>query len=289
MNEVLLINPRKKKRVVKRRAKKKTATTATKRRRRPTIRKRSARKTTTKRRAPAKRAAARTTTKRKVATMAKRRKRTTTRRKARPRRNPSSVKRYARRAARRSSSALRGLNFKGALKNVAYYQVGMFGSKWLAKRFGGGASEIDPESWGWKEYLQGALGAVATGFLAQMVKPGSGQKVMEGGLSLMVYEMIQNELITGNEWAASQFGEEEDYYGYVPGDVEQDETGRSYLLGEDQQWHELPESVQGSYGSLEPVGPLGSTLEPVGPLGSTLEPVGPLGADDPYRKALLDA
>jgi hypothetical protein len=150
----------------------------------------------------------------------------------------------------------------------------MFGSKWLAKRFGGGASETDPESWGWRQYLQGGLGAVAAAFVANMIKPGCGQKVLEGGVNLMVYEMLQNELIAGSEWAAGQFGEEDDYYGYLPGDVEEDETGRSYLLGQDSQWQELPE---GSYsGSLQPVGPLG-----------VLEPVGPLGDADPYREALL--
>jgi hypothetical protein len=154
----------------------------------------------------------------------------------------------------------------------------MFGSKWLAKRFGGGAMESDPESWTWKTYLQGGLGAAAAAYVMQMIKPGSGQRVLEGGLNLMVYEILQNELIAGNEWATGQFGAEDDeMYSYEPGDVEEDETGKSYLLGEDYQWKPLPEmSVQG----------MGSVLEPVGPLGQ-LEPVGPLGADDVYRKALL--
>lgn len=200
-------------------------------------------------------------------------------------RNPSPRRRTYKRAARRVSSTFRGLNFKGALKNIPYSLVGMFGAKFLAKKFGGGALETDPESWGWKEYLQGALGATATAFLAQTLKPGSGQKVLEGGLTLMAYEMVQNELIAGSEWASGQFGfnaygelggfGEDDDASYLPGDVETDDSGKPYLLGQDYQWRELPE--EGVSGTLQPVGPLG-----------TLEPVGPLGGDDNYRKALLD-
>jgi hypothetical protein len=189
------------------------------------------------------------------------------------------------------------LNFSSALKNLPYYQAGMFASKWMAKRFGGGASELDPDSWGYQEYIKGALGAVAAGFVSQMVKPGSGQRVLEGGLNLMCYEMIQNEFIAPSEWAAGQFGAEEDegihpdYMGmgedpgYLPGDVEEDEQGTTYMLGDDYEWRQLPETGMEGMGVLEPVGPLGQ-LEPVGPLGQ-LEPVGPLGDDDEYRKAIL--
>lgn len=201
-------------------------------------------------------------------------KRRTTRKKRSYLRNPS-PRRYMKRAARSARATFGSLDFKGVLKDVPYYQFGMFASKWIAKRFGGGASETDPASWTYKEYLKGGLGAVAAAFLAQMAKPGSGKKVLAGGINLMIYEMIQNELISGNEWATGQFGYGENP-GYMPGDVEQDESGRSYLLGEDLQWRALPE--EGMQGALEPVGPLGQ-----------LEPVGPLGAVDPYRRALLDS
>lgn len=156
----------------------------------------------------------------------------------------------------------------------------MFGAKWVAKRFGSTANESDPSSWNARSYIQGGLGAVAVGFAAQMIKPGWGQKVLEGGLNIMFYEMIQNELVAPSEWWTNQLGGE-GYYegadegGYEPGDVEQDDTGASYLLGEDLQWRALPsESMSG-------------VLEPVGPLGSVLQPVGPLGGDA-YAKALLD-
>lgn len=166
------------------------------------------------------------------------------------------------------------------MKDVPATQIGMFATKWLAKRFGPDATEIDPESWNWSSYLKGGLGAVLAGFLAQMVRPGMGQKVMAGGLNLMIYKMIQNELIVDSSWASGQFGQEEDYEeGYLPGDVETDASGQPYLLGQDNQWHALPEE-----------GMLGDVLQPVGPLGDVLQPIGPLGGsslDEQYRRALL--
>ena len=201
------------------------------------------------------------------------------RRRAAPRRNPSP---RARAAVRRARSTFAGLNIKGCLKDVPATQLGMFATKWFAKRFGPDATEIDPDSWGWSSYLKGALGAVVAGYLAQTIKPGWGNKVMSGGLNLMFYKMIQNELIAGNAWAEGQFGAQDtEVSAYLPGDVESDAAGQTYLLGEDYQWHPLPEA-----------GMMGEVLEPVGPLGAAeqLLPVGPLGAsdlDEQYRQALL--
>lgn len=206
--------------------------------------------------------------------MARKKKRTTKKRRA-PRRNPTRT----RRAVSRARSTFAGLNFKGALKDVPATQIGMFATKWLAKRFGPEATDLDPDSWNWSSYLKGGLGAVLAGFLAQMIKPGMGQKVMAGGLNLMIYKMIQNELIVDSTWASEQFGAEETYpSGYLPGDVETDAKGTPYLLGEDMQWHQLPDSSVGDV--LEPVGPLGQeSLVPVGPLGDAL--------DNVYRQSLL--
>lgn len=193
-----------------------------------------------------------------------------------PRRNPR--RRTARRAISRARTTFAGLNVKSALKDVPLTQVGMFATKWLAKRFGPDATETDPESWNWSSYLKGGLGAVIAGFLAQTIKPGAGQKVLAGGLNLVVYKLIQNELIAGNDWAENQFGQQDEQEGYQPGDVEDDANGNSYLLGEDRQWHALPQGVGSD--ALQRVGPLGA-LDP-------LSRPGPLG-DDPVAAALLDA
>jgi hypothetical protein len=177
---------------------------------------------------------------------------------------------------------LAGLNFKKVFYDMGYFQAGMFSAKWAAKRFGGGASETDNASWTWRSYIQGGLGATVAAFLMQAIKKGGGQKVLEGGLNLMLYEMIQRELIPGSEWATGQFGQYYDGvedYGYQPGEIETDDSGRTYMLGEDNQWRELPE-----------VSGMGEALVPVGPLGSeALVPVGPLGADDAYAKAFFRA
>lgn len=204
------------------------------------------------------------------------------RRSRKTRRNPSAspARRTYGRAISRAKQTFSGLNVRGALTNLPLTLVGMFASKWAAKRFGeGGAIETDNESWGWANYLKGAVGGVAAAFLMQNFRPGSGQKVLEGALSLMAYQIVQRELIPQSEWATNQFGAETvDAQTYEPGDVDTDAQGTAYMLGEDYQWHALPETTMGE--QLQPVGPLG--------LGEDLQPVGPLGSvDDKYRQALL--
>jgi hypothetical protein len=203
-------------------------------------------------------------------------KRSSSKKRKAPRRNPR--RRTYRRAVSRARSTFAGLNIKSALKDVPLTQVGMFATKWLAKRFGPDATETDPDSWNWSSYLKGGLGAVIAGFLAQTIKPGAGQKVLAGGLNLVVYKLIQNELIADNDWAEEQFGAGQEE-GYLPGDVEDDEYGNSYLLGEDEQWHQLPEA--GVMGEMQRVGPLGE----MGAM-EKLTPPGPLG-DDAVADAML--
>lgn len=169
-----------------------------------------------------------------------------------------------------------------ALKSVPLTQLGMLGAKWMAKRFNGG-THTDPETWQWDDYLKGALGAAASGVIANFVKRGTGQKVLEGGLNLILYYLIQNELISQSDWATAQFGQiepigplgQDEYYpeeymggAYEPGDVEYNSAGQPYMLGQDgQTWQELPEEV-------------GDVIEPVGPLGFGT-------VDDKYRAMLL--
>lgn len=196
------------------------------------------------------------------------------RRKTRARRNPSRARRTYKRGVARARSTIAGLNFGKALKNMLPVQVGMFAAKFGAKRFGLDASETDPESWNWASYLKGALGASLAAFVAQNIKPGTGQKVLEGGLNYVAFKVVQNELIAGNETAMRWLGQDDDEYypeeymegaddeGYLPGDVATNDAGQPYLLGD--------------------------ALEPVGPLGDALQPVGPLGDDAAYREALMD-
>jgi hypothetical protein len=154
----------------------------------------------------------------------------------------------------------------------------MFAAKWAAKRFGDEASETDPGSWNWASYVKGAIGAVGAALLIKQLKPGMAQKALEGGMNLMMFKALQNEVIAKNDWAVSQFGAEDDYIPeeyLLTGDNE-------WFLGQDGNYYPAQEDYrmpEASYGDvLEPVGPLG--------FGDALEPVGPLGdSDDPYAAA----
>ncbi|MCK4785550.1 MAG: hypothetical protein KAV87_17485 [Desulfobacteraceae bacterium] len=272
MSEILLLNPRAR----KRRAKKTT------RKRLP------ARKTTTKRRAT-RRIARRKPVARRVATrkgasiMAKRR---ATRKRRAPRKNPSRARRAGRSIRRRASSSLAGLNFKSALKNVPMTTLGMFAAKWAAKRFGEAATETDPNSWNYASYLKGAAGAAAAGFIANMLKRGTGQRVLEGGLSLMAYKLVQNELIPQSSWATGQFGASDDRY---PGVIEENDEGDPYILGEDNEWYPLEGAED--YRMMEPE-MYGEALVEPGPLGDALVEPGPLGLgsdlDNLYRRSFVN-
>jgi hypothetical protein len=172
-----------------------------------------------------------------------------------------------------------GLNFRAAIGSMPATQLGMFAAKWAAKRFGDEASETDPGSWNWASYIKGALGSVGAALLIKQLKPGMAQKALEGGLNLMMYKALQNELIANFDWASAQFGQDyspEEYL--LTGD-------ENWFLGQDgnyypaQEQYRLPEA---SYGDvLEPPGRLG--------FGDTLEPVTELGdSDDPFKKAWFD-
>jgi hypothetical protein len=244
MSEILLLNPRRKAKT--RRRKKKTAG------KKRTARKRPVRRT--------KRAG--TSARKGAYSMATRKRRKTSKRRA-PRRNPSRRRRRnPRRIVRRASSAVKGLNFKMALKNIPVHTLGMLAAKWAAKKFGTAASETDPGSWNYASYLKGSAGAALGAFIANVIKPGTGQRVLEGGLSLMLYKLAQNELIAGNTFWAGQFGETD--YQRVPGVVEENEAGEPYILGEDYQWYPL-EGYGAEDSALVAPGSLGYAGELVAP------------------------
>lgn len=205
--------------------------------------------------------------------MAKRKRKTTTRRA--PRRNPSRARarRAGRAVARRAGASFAGLNFKSALKGIPLNTIGMFAAKWAAKRFGDAASETDPSTWNYASYLKGAAGAAMAGFLANMVKRGSGQRVLEGGMSLMLYKLVQNELVANNEFWSGQLGAGEERY---PGVIEENSAGEPYILGEDYQWRPLEGAddyrMNEMYGdSLVSPGAMGGALVEPGPLGASSE------------------
>jgi hypothetical protein len=277
MSEILLLNAARKRRRTKRTAKRRTLRKPSKKR--PTRKRRAVKRTA--RKTAAKRVAAT-----KGSTMARRRRRKTTKRA--PRRNPTRRRRTTRAVTRRASGAFHGLNFRSALKNIPMNTLGMFAAKWAAKRFGDAATETDPSTWNYASYLKGAAGAAAAGFVMNMIKRGTGQRVLEGGMSLMLYKLLQNELVVNSPFWSGQLGADDDYQ-RVPGTIEANSEGDYYVLGEDYQWHPMdgaddyrmePEL----YGDLVAPGPLG--------LGDSLVQPGPLGlgasdVDAMYSRSFL--
>jgi hypothetical protein len=272
MSEILLLNPRRK---AKTRRKKKAA-----------AKKAAAKKRTARKRPVRRTKRAGISAKRKGASMATRKRRKTTKRRA-PRRNPSRRRRRnPKRIVRRASSAVKGLNFKTALKNIPIHTLGMLAAKWAAKKFGTAASETDPASWNYASYLKGSAGAALAAFIANVIKPGTGQRVLEGGMSLMLYKLAQNELIASNAFWAGQFGEADYQYDRVPGAIEENEAGESYILGEDYQWYPLE-----GYGEVYDRQGVGGELVEPGPLGyaGALVAPGPLGYGADESEANLNS
>jgi hypothetical protein len=211
---------------------------------------------------------------------------TTRRRKRRLRRNPSSPPSRGRRYARAAAGRLfGGLNFKTALHEALPVLAGMFAAKFGAKKFGGG-SETDPTSWTWGTYLKAGAAAGVAAVLANMVRPGMGQKVLNGGICFLGFKLIQNELIVNNATAQGWFGAD-------PNVLELDGEGTPWMVSDDgsalpmDERHrmmgadDLPE-LQG-WGQDE--GTWGEALVSPGSLGfgdALIQP-GPLGQGDDIR------
>jgi hypothetical protein len=258
-------------------------------------RKKSSKKTTVKKRKRRK------TTEKRSSTMAKR-KRRSPRRNPAPKRRPSRTRR-ARKIVRRASKTFSALEIKNALKDAPPALIGMFGAKFAAKLGASGAMEADPTSWTWRSYLQGAAGAIGSAFLLGSVRAKWGKEALKGGINLMLYELVQNELVASSPTAMNWLGQEDiepyeptEYMGdygedeydedeYVPGNVYPNSVGEPYLLGQDGNWYpidetnRLPESTS-SYVSDDLVTP--------GPLGDQLVPVSDLGKSDDWDRAFLE-
>lgn len=161
-----------------------------------------------------------------------------------------------------------GLSIKSALKDQIPIQIGMLAAQWASKRFGPIADETDPTSWSWASYAKGGLGSVAAALIANMIKPGIGQRVLTGGISHVMHRLIRNEIVEASPWAIANFGSDDEGL-YL------DKTGTPYMQD------------QGQYLPLDErhrVSSIGETLVEPGPLGQ-LEPVTELGDNDWTRYA----
>jgi len=216
--------------------------------------------------------------------------------KPRRRRNPT-ARALAVRAGGRARSAIGGMQIKQALKNVPLHVIGMLAGGWSAKRgtddLESSATQTDPESWTGASYLKGAVGSFVAGFIGSMIRPGWGQKILEGGLSLMAYKIAVNELVPKSEWLQRQFGADDE-----PAAIAYGPDGVPYLLGQGydmplDERHRLPEGYEMLGDQLEPPGRLGDQLEPPGRLGDAWENAYFRGEDkaqgDPFARVFHGA
>lgn len=213
----------------------------------------------------------------------------TRRRKRYTRRNPSS---RARSAARRAGGMIGALKIPTAFINALKSTGGMLAAQYAAKRFAEGGGANDP-TWTWKNYAFGVAGAFAAGIGGELIKKGSGYQFLQGGLSLMMYKMVTNELVEKSPWVAENLGETTyltpdvvlgtDGNYYSPGDTYLGQDGEVYLLGENGYWAPVTAEMGGT---LAPPTALGGSLAPPGVLGDAADYERVLGSDgDPYARA----
>ena len=190
----------------------------------------------------------------------------------------------------------------------------------VARSAGRRARAANDPNWEFKNYLIGGASAFGAGMIAENIKRGTGQKVLEGGLALLAYKVLVNEVAPQNEWMAEQFGEDEfemmgegdDYeaifgagdeyeaiFGeddeYTEGDAYLGDDGETYILGGDGRWYPVSERHR-QISADSDVELLGGQLETPGTLGGQLVRPGALGemavyppegryANDPFMRA----
>lgn len=257
MKEILLINPG--------RPKKKRTTKKSTTRRKP-----AAKKKITK--------AAKPVSKKKAGTMAKRKKKRTYKKNPSPR----SV----------ATRALGGLNLPKASLEATKAAGGMLIAQFFAKKFakGGGANN---ENWNVKNYAFAALGALAAGLAGNMIKKGSGQEMFKGGLALVMYKIVTNEIAPQNKWLESQLGQFDEMNpayqaaSYLPaGDLDVEEDFE-YLLGQGDVYAPAADPNYPDMGEDYNQFDLGEPVVSVSSLGEVLTEVSDLGAD-PYSKSFYN-
>ncbi len=214
-------------------------------------------------------------------------------------RNPPKKKRKIRRVARGIGQNIMGINVGGAFLNSIPITGGMLAAKLAAKQFADGGAEGD--NWTWQNYGMGLLGGFVAAAATQAVfraPKATGQKVMEGAISLMMYKGFVNEIAPMNDQLDAWFSGDEDEDVLDPGYLGQDEGWAEvgdvwqgedvdYIQGADAHWRPIDESHR------LPATTMGDALVPVDPamgFGDELVPVDPtMGSaaydwDDAYNR-----
>jgi len=230
----------------------------------------------------------------------KRRKRS---RRRKVRRNPaprpaSKWRGRARRAVSHARGFLGGTGIGGALRSLFPLTIGAMAAKIAQRKFGDKTSEDG--NWTWKDYMLAAVGTGVVGLGSRYllkINPATSQKVIEGGLLLIAYKIITNELAPMNSTVKEWIGgpdegvpigymgaDEGSWQGFSIGDLYEDAYGRTFMLAEDGSWQNVAEDdrMMGAgeeYGSLVPPGAYGQDAYGQDAYGD-LVPPGRMGADD---------
>jgi len=190
---------------------------------------------------------------------------------------------------KRNPASLRtvgGLNIPRAAIDATKCAGGMLIAQFFAKKFakGGGANNVN---WDAKNYGFAALGALAAGLAGNLIKKGSGQEMFKGGLALVMYKLVTNEIAPKSDWLEAQLGQFDELNpayqaaGYLPeADIEEMDVMEDYeyLLGEGNVYAPAEDEFYPNMG--EPVVPVSS-------LGEAITEVSDLG-EDPYSAAFYN-
>lgn len=146
----------------------------------------------------------------------------------------------ARRAAAAVGRGLGALGIGAALRSMLPMVAGALAAKLGQKKFGSGKDEDAGGGWEWKDYLIGGLGALAASMLSRHVmrsNPATAQKVLEGGLLILAFKLVTQEIVPMSDTAKGWLGDNAQAApGYEVGDLAEGADGQTYVLGSDWRW-----------------------------------------------------
>ena len=223
---------------------------------RKTTKKRTTRKSATKKKPVRKNPAKKGST-----TMAKKRK-SPKKRRGPAKRGPGRSRRRAYTRNPTAGGILAGTSIPTAMRSMLPMTAGALLAKVSQKRFGDKTAEDG--NWTWKDYVAGGLGALAASLGSRYLLRATAatqQKVLEGGLLILVFKLITQEIVPMSSTAMEWLGEDGETY--RAGDLYETEAGETYVLGAGGEWKYLPANTgaqfeQGGFvGENEPVSPPG--------------------------------
>lgn len=204
---------------------------------------------------------------------------------------PGRARRYAKRAYAGARGLLAGISAGEAIKFTGQAMMGIAAANLIRKKFGAVGDQRD--NWEWRDYLMAGLGSLGASFVAKYLfraSPATSRNILMGGLVLIGYRLLQDEIVPQSDTLRNWIGEENPEgswngigaggaAGYLPGDLYVGDDGQTFVYGDDGNWRPADDSAR----LLPAAEGYGETLAPPSGLGELVEP-SRLGAD-PYSDA----